>query len=104
MDWSEPSRAALAAWPLWAAAPAGDRTLQMSFRDAWVAQSVKHLSTLDFASGRDLAICEFEPCVGLCANSADSLELAWDFLSLPLSAPPQLMLSLSLTISKVKNK
>ena len=28
--------------------------------DAWVAQSVKHL-TLDFGSGHDLTVCETEP-------------------------------------------
>ena len=45
---------------------------------AWVAQSVKHL-TLDFASGHDLTVLEFEPYFGLCA---DSTECAWDSLSL----------------------
>ena len=33
---------------------------------AWVAQSVKHL-TLDFGSGHDLLVHEFEPHVLLCA-------------------------------------
>ena len=46
-------------------------------RGTWVAQSVKHL-TLDFGSGHDLMVCEFEPCVRLCA---DSEEPAWDSLS-----------------------
>ena len=50
-------------------------------RGAWVAQSVKH-PTLGFGSIRDLTVCEFEPCIGLCA---DSMESAWDPLSLPLS-------------------
>ena len=50
-------------------------------RGAWVAQSGKRL-TLDLSSDHDLAVCEFEPCTGLCA---DSVELDWDSLSLPLS-------------------
>ena len=44
--------------------------------------------TLDFGSGHDLAVCEFEPHVGL---DADSSEPAWDslslFISLSLSLP-----------------
>ena len=38
----------------------------------------------DFGSGRDLTVCKFEPCIRLCADSA---EAAWDFLSLLLSLP-----------------
>ena len=34
--------------------------------------------TLDFGSGHDLTVCEFEPCVGLCT---DNVEPAWDSLS-----------------------
>ena len=49
----------------------------------WVAQSVKHL-TLGFGSGHHLTIHEFEPLIGLCA---DSLELAWDSLS-TVNFPP----------------
>ena len=65
---------------------------------AWVAQSVKHL-TLDFDSGHDLEVRGFEPQVGVCA---DSVEPAQDslFLSLSLSAPSLLLLSLSLSPSK----
>ena len=55
---------------------------------AWVAQSVEHLS-LDFGSGHDLTVCDIEPHVGLCADSA---EPAWD----SLSASPPLALALSL--------
>ena len=44
-----------------------------------MAQSVKHL-TLDFGSGHDLTVHEFEPCIGLCADSADPV---WDSLSAP---------------------
>ena len=44
-----------------------------------MAQLVKQ-PTLDFNSGHDLMVHEFEPRVGLCA---DSVEPAWDGLSLP---------------------
>ena len=39
-------------------------------RGAWVAQSVKRL-TLDFGSGHDLTLHEFEPRVGLYAVSVE---------------------------------
>ena len=51
-----------------------------TFGGTLVAHSVKRL-TLDLSSGHDLKVCEFEPHVGLCA---DSMELAWGSLSLPL--------------------
>ena len=51
-----------------------------------MAQSVACL-TLDFGSGPDLTVHEFEPHIGLCA---DNTKLAWD-----LSAPPLLALPLS---------
>ena len=57
-----------------------------------MAQSVEPL-TLDFLSGHDLTVRESESRIGLCA---DSLEPAWDSLSLPLSDPPLLMLSLKI--------
>ena len=57
----------------------------------WVAHSVK-LPALDFGSGHDLVVYEFEPCIELCA---DSVEPAWEPLSPSLSAPPPLSLSLS---------
>ena len=60
---------------------------------AWVAQSVKHL-TLGFSSGHDLMDCEFEPHIGLCA---DSREPAWDF---SLSLPSSLSLFLKNEINK----
>ena len=62
-------------------------------RGAWVAQSVKGL-TLGFSSGHDLTVCVMGPHLGLCADSA---EPAWDSLSLPLSASPPLMCSVSLS-------
>ena len=47
-----------------------------------VAQLVKQ-RTLDFRSGHDIMVHEFEPCIGL---HTDSAEPAWDSLSLSLSA------------------
>ena len=67
-----------------------------------MAQLVKRL-TLDFGSGHDLKVLEFEPHIGLCTDRA---EPAWDSLSLPLSLPLlltlELLLSLSLKINKLK--
>ena len=54
-----------------------------------MAQSVKH-PTLDFSSGHDLTVPEFEPHVGL---HADSAEPAWDSLSPSRSTPPHSSLS-----------
>ena len=60
------------------------------YRGAWVAQLVGRL-TLDFSSGHDLTVREFEPHTGLCADNA---EPAWDSLSLPsLSVPALFVLS-----------
>ena len=56
-----------------------------------MAQLVKRL-TLDFGSDHDLAVCEIEPGVGLCA---DTVEPAWDSLSLSLYPFPTHALSLS---------
>ena len=64
-----------------------------------MAQSVER-PTLDFGAGHDLMAREFEPRAGLCA---DSKEPAWDSLSPCLSAPPPLVLTLSLSLS-FKNK
>ena len=46
-----------------------------------MAQLVEH-PTLDFSSGHDLTIPEIKPWVRLCA---DSMEPAWDILSVCLS-------------------
>ena len=54
-----------------------------------MAQSVKH-RILDFSSGHDLMVCEFEPCVGLCADSMHGRLLG--ILSPSLSVPLQLVL------------
>ena len=63
---------------------------------AWAAQLVECL-TLDFGSGRDLTVCEFKPCLGLCA---DGSEPASDSLSLSLSLPLSPVLALSLPRNK----
>ena len=39
-------------------------------RDAWVAWLIKCLA-LDFSSGHDLVVHEFEPHVGPCADSVE---------------------------------
>ena len=64
-----------------------------------MAQSVKRL-TLDFSSGHDLVVHEFQPPIRL---RVDSVKSAWDFLSLSLSLPLPCTLSLSLSLS-LKNK
>ena len=61
----------------------------------WAIQPVKHL-TLDFSSGHDLMVCEFEPYIRLCTSS---IEPAWNSLS-PLS----LSLSCSCSLSVSQNK
>ena len=61
----------------------------------WVVQSVKHL-TLGFSSDRDLTVRGFEPGIRLCTGSAVP---AWNPLSLSLSAPP--LLTLSVSFSKI---
>ena len=58
-------------------------TKKLLFWGAWVAQSVER-STLDFGSGHDLSVGGIESCVEFCANS---LEPAWDILSLSFTAP-----------------
>ena len=68
-----------------------DRHLRSYTEGAWVAQLGKRL-TLDFSSGHDLTVCEFESHIRLCA---DSVESAWVSLSLPLSLPPTYAFSLS---------
>ena len=49
----------------------------------WLAQSVKRL-ILDFSLDHDLMVCELEPHLGLCPESA---EPAWDSLSLLCLCP-----------------
>ena len=63
-----------------------------------MAQSV---GASDFGSGRDLTVCEFEPHVGLCpvglCPESLSMEPASDSVSPSLSAPPPVVLCLSLS-------
>ena len=60
-----------------------------------MAESVEH-PTLDFGSGHDLTGCEFKSRIGFCT---DSVEPAWDSLSMPISHLCGLSLSLSLKIN-----
>ena len=46
--------------------------------------------TLDFGSGHDITVHEFQICIGL---HADGVEPAWDSLSLPL--PPSVCLRIN---------
>ena len=66
-------------------------------RGTCLAQSVEHMS-LDFGSGHDLVVREFESCIGLWADSAEPF---WASLSLPLSLP--LPCSLSQKINTLNN-
>ena len=61
-------------------------------RGAWAVQLIKH-PTLGFGSGHDLQLREIKSHIRVCA---DSVETAWDSLSL---APPA-VLALSLNINK----
>ena len=63
-----------------------------------MSQLVERRLTLGFGSGHDLVVREIRPHVGLCA---DSVEPAWDSLSLCLSVSLSLSLSppLSLPLS-----
>ena len=66
--------------------------LKHAFRGTWVAQSVKHLA-LDFGSGHDLTVHEFEPHVGLHATVSSLLGI---HTLPPTSAPLPLILSLKI--------
>ena len=71
---------------------------------AWVGHlggSVGQAS--DFGSGRDLTVHEFEPCVGLCADSSEPGACFGFWGSLSLCPSPACTLSLSLSLS-LKNK
>ena len=64
-------------WTLSAASPWG-------YWGAWVAQSVERP---DFGSGHDLAVREFEPRVGLCADSSEPGAYFRFCVSLSLTLP-----------------
>ena len=73
----------------------------MGYGGTWMAQSIKRL-TLGFSSSHDLMVHETESHVGLCI---DSMESAWDCLSLLLSLSPLSLTyacSLCLKINKHK--
>ena len=59
-----------------------------------MAQSVK---ASDFGSGHDLAVCESEPHVRLCADSSESGACVGFCVSLSLSVPPLLIICLYLS-------
>ena len=61
-----------------------------------MVQSIKQ-PTLGFGSGHDLVVGEFKPHIGLCA---DSVESAWDSLSLC----PSHACVLTLKINKLKKE
>ena len=63
-----------------------------------MAQSVKCLP-LDFCSGHDLTVCEFEPHVRL---HADGTEPAWDSQFPSVSVPSLLSLKNKQTLKKIK--
>ena len=73
--------------------------LMTFFWVTWVAQLVKH-PTLGFSSSHNLTVHEFEPCMGLCAMTVQSL---LGLLSSSLSTPFPLMHILSLSQNKLKN-
>ena len=57
---------------------------------------------VDFGSGHDLAVPEFEPLVGLCADSSEPGACFRLYVS--FSAPPPFMLCLSHLLLSLKNK
>ena len=58
-----------------------------------MAQPVEHPTLVDFGSDHDLTVHGFQSRVELCA---DSVEPAWDSLSLSLCSSPACTLSVSL--------
>ena len=74
-------------------------------RDAWVAQSVEHL-TLDFGSGHDLTVHGIQPHSGPHAGHGDCLGFSLSHLSAPslLSLVRVCALSLPLSVSKNNKK
>ena len=61
--------------------------IKMYLGGTWVAQSVKR-STLDFGSGNDLLVPEFESRIGLQADTAEPARNSLSPVSLSLSSPP----------------
>ena len=71
------------------------KNINIYWAPGWLSRYTSH-----FGSGRDLAVCELEPGVGLCADgsvlTAPSLEPVLESVSPSLSDPPLFMLCLSL--------
>ena len=63
---------------------------------------LSRLSVLDFGSGHDLAVHEFEPRVGFCADALEPGACFGFCVSLPLCPSPAHALSLSVS-KKLKN-
>ena len=73
----------------------------ITLRGAWVAQLVKYLT----GSDRDLRVHEFEPHVGLCADSSEAGACLGFFVSLSLCPSSTHAFSLSkINIKKIKKK
>ena len=85
--------------PTWSVCLAVAISFNHYFWGARGAQSVERL-TLNFGSGRDLAVCEFERHIRLCAVSTG----VRNSVSSSLSALPPLTLYLSLRVNKNKTK
>ena len=62
-----------------------------------MAQSVVKLPTQDFSSGHDLTIREFEPRVGLCADSSEPGARFGFWVSFSLCPSPARALSVSVS-------
>ena len=57
--------------------------------------------TSDFSSGYDLRVCEFQPCLRLCADSLEPGACFGLYVSLSLRPFPAHALSLSLSLLKL---
>ena len=75
-------------------------TLAHTFRGAWEARSVEHL-TLDLGSSHGLTVCEFKPHIGLCADSWERGACLIFCVSLSLCPSPAHGVSLSLSLPKI---
>ena len=87
-------------WEIWTKIP---HSFKINLLQGCLGGSVGWVS--DLGSGHDLAVCEFKPCVGLCADSLDPGACFWFCVS-PLGPPPHsrsVSLSLSL-LQKLKKE
>ena len=82
----------------------------MKSRVEWLARKIKRSGVSgrlggslswasDFGSGHDLTVHEFEPGIRLCADSSEPGACFGFCVSLSLSAPPLLMLCVSLSLN-----